>query len=318
MSNIKTISGVIPSQKLGFCQCHEHLMISKGVSYDVNPALCIDSIEKSKQELLRYRAAGGQSVIDAQPVGCNRMESALGVLAEETGVNIICSTGFHKLYFYPEHHWIHTYSGEKLTEIYIHEIVSGMFVGSDTFEPRDFCSCKAGIIKTALDKEGLTDRYQRLFLAAIDAAISTGAPMMVHIEQGSDPLQLLKYLTLRGVPADKLIFCHLDRACDDDVDTIKRIVDKGVFAELDTIGRFKYHSDKREIEIIKELLDGGYQDQILCSLDTTRERLRAYNNDAVGLDYILKIFIPLMRNSGISEEQIHRFFYENCISALAF
>ncbi len=317
MSNIKTISGVIPSQKLGFCQCHEHLMISKGVSYDVNPALCIDDISKSKVELLHYRAAGGQSVIDAQPVGCNRMESALGVLSEETGVNIICSTGFHKLYFYPEQHWIHTYSKNRLAEIYIHEITKGIFVGSDTSEPHAFCSLKAGIIKTALDKEGLTDRYQRLFLAAIDAAISTGAPMMVHIEQGSDPLALLKFLTLRGVPAGKLIFCHLDRACDD-VDTIKRIVDKGVFAELDTIGRFKYHTDEREIEIIKELLAVGYGGQILCSLDTTRERLRAYTNHAVGLDYILKTFIPLMRNSGIEGEQIHNFFYENCVRALAF
>lgn len=316
MSNIKTISGEIPSHRLGFCQCHEHLMISKGVPYDLHPALCIDDIEKSKQELLQYLAAGGRSIIDAQPVGCNRMEYALGVLAEETGVNILCSTGFHKLYFYPEHHWIHTYSEKKLADIYIHEIEKGLFVGSETREPDDFCSLKASMIKTALDKEGLTDRYQRLFNAAIEASACTAAPIMVHIEQGSDPLLLLDYLTSRGVPAKKLIFCHLDRACDD-INIIKKVVGKGVFAEFDTIGRFKYHSDEREIEIIKELLADGYGHQILCSLDTTRERLRAYNADAIGLDYILKTFIPLMRNSGIDEIQIHNFFYENCVSALS-
>ena len=60
-----------------------------------------------------------------------------------------------------------------------------------------------------------------------------------------------------------MIFCHLDRACDD-INTIKKIVSKGVFAEFDTIGRFKYHSDEHEIEIIKELLADGYQHQILC------------------------------------------------------
>ena len=160
MSKIRTISGEIPSHELGFCQCHEHLMISKGVPYDMHPALCIDNIAKSKQELLQYLAAGGRSIIDAQPVGCNRMEYALGVLAEETRVNILCSTGFHKLHFYPKkRHWIHTYSVNKLADIYIHEIEKGMFVGSDTCKPDDFCSLKASIIKTAIDNEGFTDRY---------------------------------------------------------------------------------------------------------------------------------------------------------------
>lgn len=316
MSYIRTIIGDIPSRRLGFCQCHEHLMISKGVSYERNPALCIDDIAKSKQELLQYRAAGGRSIIDAQPVGCNRMEFALGVLAEETDVNILCSTGFHKLYFYPECHWIHAYSAKKLAHIYIHEIEKGMFVGSETREPKDFCSLKASIIKTALDREGLTRRYQRLFNAAIEASNCTGAPIMIHIEPGSDPLQLLDYLTARKVPTRKLIFSHLDRACEE-VNTIKKIVEKGAFAEFDTIGRLKYHSDEREIEIIKELLADGYQHQILCSLDTTRERLRAYTADGAGLDYILKTFIPLMRKSGIKEKQIHNFFYENCVSALS-
>ena len=315
MSSIRTISGEIPSQELGFCQCHEHLMIRKGVPYEVNPALFMDNIEKSKQELLQYRAAGGCSLIDAQPIGCGRMEYALGQLSEETRVNILCSTGFHKLCFYPERHWIHTYSSEKLADIYVHEIEKGMFTGCDAEEPGDFCSFKANMIKTALDTEGLTERYRRLFDAAIAANLKTGISIMIHVERGSDPLQLLDYITARGVPAGKLIFCHLDRACDD-IGIIKNLLCKGVFAELDTIGRFKYHSDEREIEIIKELLAAGYQRQNLCSLDTTRERMRAYTPDAVGLDYILKAFIPLMRDSGIAEEQIHNFFYENCISAL--
>lgn len=317
MPNIRTITGEIPVHQLGFCQCHEHLMISKGVSYDKNPALCIDDIEKSRQELLQYRAAGGRALIDAQPVGCNRMEYALGTLAEETQVNILCSTGFHKLSFYPEEgHWIHTYSEKKLAVIYIHEIEKGMFVGSDTGEPVDFTTLKASMIKTALDIEGLTDRYRRLFNAAAEASICTSAPIMVHIERGSDPMSLLDYLTARGISPEKLIFCHMDRACND-INTIKEIAGKGVFAEFDTIGRFKYHSDEHEIGIIKELLADGYEHQILCSLDTTRERLRAYNAGAIGLDYILKTFIPLMRNSGIEENQIHSFFHENCERALA-
>lgn len=315
MPIIRTVTGEIPPNQLGFCQCHEHLMISKGVSFEVNPALCIDDPEKSRKELLLYLAAGGRSIVDAQPVGCNRMERALGSLSEETGVNILCSTGFHKLQFYPEDHWIYRYSEKKLADLYIHELEKGMFTDCDTNEPEDFCSFKAGIIKTALDREGLTGRYQHLFNAAAEAFASTGAPIMVHIEQGSNPLDLLEYLTARRVPANKLIFCHMDRTCE--IDTIKETVAAGVFAEFDTIGRFKYHSDEYEIELMKALIAEGYQEQLLCSLDTTRERLKSYTPDAVGLDYILKTFLPLMQNSGIEEQHIHQFFYENCARALA-
>lgn len=315
MPVIRTVLGEIPLQQLGFCQCHEHLMISKGASYDVNPALCIDDMEKSRQELLQYLSAGGRSLIDAQPVGCNRMEYALARLSENTGANILCCTGFHKLQFYPEDHWINTYSEQELSSIFIHEIEKGMFVGSDNSEPEEFCSFKASIIKTAFDKEGLTERYQRLFHSAINASLATNTPLMVHIEYGTNPLTLLDYLTSQGVPPGKLIFCHMDRACD--ISLIKKVVSRGVFAELDTIGRFKYHSDEDEINLIKELLAEGYGHQLLCSLDTTRERLKAYNPQAVGLDYILRVFIPLMRKFGIDQNHIHNFFHENCIRALA-
>ncbi len=64
------------------------------------------------------------------------------------------------------------------------------------------------------------------------------------------------------------------------------------------VGRFKYHSDLDEIHIIREMLDAGFEGQSLFSLDTTRERLRTYQEDAVGLDYILCSFIPVMKENG--------------------
>ena len=68
--------------------------------------------------------------------------------------------------------------------------------------------------------------------------------------------------------------------------------------------------------MFQTLLDQGYEDQLLFSLDTTRERLKAYNPDGVGLDYILKTFCPAMRNAGISEEQIEKISNKNCINVL--
>ncbi|MFR1989782.1 MAG: hypothetical protein ACLS3C_06875 [Oscillospiraceae bacterium] len=46
------------------------------------------------QELLDYRAAGGSTIVDAQPVGCNRMTKELVQLSRDSGVQIVASTGF--------------------------------------------------------------------------------------------------------------------------------------------------------------------------------------------------------------------------------
>ena len=97
MKEIITVTGRIAPEELGFCQCHEHIAMSKGISYQINPALCMDDMEKSLEEAKRFHLAGGQSFIEAQPCGANRMALELRRLSEDSGVHIIASTGFHKL-----------------------------------------------------------------------------------------------------------------------------------------------------------------------------------------------------------------------------
>lgn len=74
MKKIMCVTGPIDFNELGYCQCHEHIMLREGVSCQLNPALCMDDINKSINEVIRYRSAGGHSLVDAQPGGCGRME----------------------------------------------------------------------------------------------------------------------------------------------------------------------------------------------------------------------------------------------------
>ena len=55
--------------------------------------------------------------------------------------------------------------------------------------------CRAGQIKTAIDKNGIhaDATYEKLFEAAAGAALSTGAPVMVHIEQEADALHVVDF-----------------------------------------------------------------------------------------------------------------------------
>ena len=315
MREIVTVTGNITDSDVGFCQFHEHLMIRKGRSFEVNSALCMEEIDKSIKEVQAYKAAGGQTLIDAQPGGCGRMAEELEKISEKTGVHIICSAGFHKMIFYPEDHWIFTADEGFLREFFIRELTEGVHNDCDREFTKTIRKQRAGIMKCALDKENLTPQYEKLFRAAAEAAIKTERTMMIHIEKGSDPVMLQRWLMKLGVAPEHMVFCHLDRA-QEDPEVYKMILKEGSYLEFDTIGRFKYHSDEREIEKFMYLLDAGYEDRLLFSLDTTRERLQAYNPDGVGLTYILKTFRTKMLQAGITEAQIEKISNKNCIRAL--
>ena len=297
-----TVTGSLPAEQLGFCQSHEHLLLRKGQSFLVNEALWQDEPEKSLAELKMYRGAGGSALVDAQPVGCGRMAEELRQISQASQVHVIASTGFHKLVFYPENHWIFNWPAGQLADLFVRELTEGMYEDGDDKEPGEQTSVLAGQIKTALDTEGLTSRYERLFGAAADAAKKTGAPVMIHVENQADPIALFRFFAAEGIPAGQLIFCHLDRACADP-DVHVQLAKEGAWLEYDTIGRFKYHSDEEEVRIIRYMTDHGYAGRLLLSLDTTRKRLGAYGGD-IDLSYLIRQFIPCLEETGVTGDEI--------------
>ncbi|MDR1157378.1 MAG: phosphotriesterase [Oscillospiraceae bacterium] len=313
MGGIVTVQGVVAPEALGFCHSHEHLWISPGRSARVNPALCIDDEARSLAELTDFRRAGGGAVVDAQPVGCGRGARALGRLSARSGVHIVAATGFHRMLFYPEEHWIFSWDEAQLAALYARELRLGMCADGDAAPPADWCGHRAGLIKTALDT-AWTAQTRKLFAAAGAAARETGAPLMVHIERGSDPEGLANFWEARGVDLRRVIFCHMDRAVDD-LAVHRRLCRRGVTMEYDTVARGRYHSDAREAEIVAEMTAAGFGGQILMGLDVTRARMIRYGG-TVGLPYILRTFLPRLIRAGLPASIAARFFTENPARAL--
>ena len=54
------------------------------------------------------------------------------------------------------------------------------------------------------------------------------------------------------------------------------------------------------LALIAALCQRGYDSQLVLALDTTNQRLRAYNSPDMGLDYILTDFIGMMKGLGLS------------------
>ncbi len=234
MNFVRTVCGDIDSSELGSTQCHEHLFIREGVSALINPSLCIESSLKVFQELQAYKACGGGALVDAQPVGCGRMPRLLEEVSEASGVHIIASTGFHKMTFYPDNHWIRKMDAENLANIFIDELEKGMYIHCDTEAPKERISSKAGMIKVALDSEGLTDTYKILHKAAIIASLKTGIPVQCHIEDISNANGLLDFYENHNYPLSRLILAHTDRSMNNLDETLK-LLKRGIFVQLDTI-----------------------------------------------------------------------------------
>lgn len=312
---IQTVLGLVDANKLMHIQPHEHLMIESGNASNINPDLCIDDIQKSIKEVMDYKKCGGSAILDAQPVGSGRLASDLVTIAQKTDVHIIASTGFHKEMFYWEDHWIHQCSSELLYEMFIEEIENGMFIGNTIETPRERIKGKAGMIKAAIDFNGLTEYYTPKFEAAAQASTDTGVPIMVHIEKGSDPFDIINFLTNQKVKPKQIILCHLDRT-HHDYKLHEEIAETGVFLEYDTIGRFKYHKDEKEADLILHMLEKGYSNSLLLSLDTTRSRLSSYNGK-IGLTYLIHTFIPRLLNLGVNRETIRLLTYKNPREALS-
>lgn len=301
---ILTVQGGIPLHALGFCQSHEHVFIAGGYPAQVLAHQHINDEQLSCAELLCYRAAGGRALVDAQPGGCGRSALALRRLSQKSGVHIIASTGFHKMMFYPDDHWIYRWNTDQLARWMLDELQTGMYERCDTEEPSGQTDIRAGQVKAALDAGPLAAQYEKLFAAAAMAAKACGAALMVHIEKGSDPVALAARLEKYGMPPSKTIFCHMDRSVAD-IHIHKKLCAGGIYMEYDTIARPHYHSDAQETAIIRDMLEAGFGKQVLLSLDTTRTRLKSYGGcGAPGLAYILKEFIPAMAHAGITQGQM--------------
>jgi phosphotriesterase-related protein len=225
---------------------------------------------------------------------------------------VIASTGFHRLQYYTPGHWIFEAEEDRLAALFFEELTAGMYVGGiDGKEgfPVERSELCAGLVKTALEPGPLEGQHITLFRAAARAAAAAGAPLMAHIESGSDPLMLADFLMSCGMPPERVVFCHMDRAIPD-LAIHEAICARGIALEYDTIARPNCHSDAREIAIIRHMLDAGFGGLLLAGLDVTRRRLAGYGG-TTGLDYILRAFLPALRDAGVAENRALQIFTGN-------
>lgn len=77
-----------------------------------------------------------------------------------------------------------------------------------------------------------------------------------------------------------------------------------------------YWSDEQRVDTVKFLIDNGYGNRILVSGDMVTQAMHTYKGGP-GYIHIPKTIIPMMREKGLTDEQIHAITVDNPARALS-
>lgn|SRR5574341_368933 len=287
---VRTVLGDIVPDKLGTTVCHEHIL----VSITLEQTLTHNDI---LNDLQVYYRLGGRSIVELTNIGMGRDAVGLSQISQETGLNIICGTGFYLHKYYPAH--VHDASLQELEQILITEITQGI---QDT-------GIRAGIVgEIGTSQDDIMLDEEKVLRASASAALKTGAPLSTHTSFGYFALEQLDIIQEEGLPFSRVSIGHLDLQPDPNYHT--RVAEKGAFIQYDTFGKQQYMGDGARIECLLEMIRRGFTSQILLSCDITRPTYLK-SKGGWGYAHLLEYVIPTLQKSGVDAGTIWHLLVDN-------
>ena len=303
---ILTVQGPIAPEELGICLVHEHLIVDQTSMWQVpSYSLIVDDEELVIDEVAAFRRAGGAAIVDVTNVGLGRDPRALARIARASGLHLVMGAGWYRERAYPS--YVQERSADDLAEMIVRDVLEGV----------DGSGVRAGIIgEIGTERKFISPAQERVFRAAARAHRRTGAPITTHTTHwGELALEQLDLLAEEGVDPRRVIVGHLgDRR---DPHFYLPIAERGCFLGIDNVGCVEFQREEQRARTVLALIRAGHLSQLLLSHDIcTLADLKWYGGK--GFDYVLVVFVPLLRSLGVTDEEIHALLVDNPRRALAF
>jgi predicted metal-dependent phosphotriesterase family hydrolase len=297
-----TVLGPVDAEDLGVVLPHEHILIDlRHHAFAVEAIL--DDPDLAVDELQRFRAAGGGTVVDVTNRYMGRSVETQLRVARETGLHVIASTGYYTELYYPPH--VYQWTTNKLADEMIAELTIGI---GDT-------GVRAGIIgEIGTMRDAISPAGERIFRAVARAHLQTGAPISTHVLQDELAHDQMDLLEDEGVDLGHVIIGH--QGDHRNIDYLASIAERGAFVQIDHVGMEFYQRDEARAYTIAQLVELGYAEQLLLSHDVCFKRLLHWWGGK-GYDHMLTGFVPLLREAGVSDVDINRMLVDNPKRALA-
>jgi len=317
MTKVNTVLGPVATDTLGKTLMHEHFLFGyPGWSGDVTLGpfdrdACIKAGLETAEKIKKHGVA---TFVDATPNECGRDPAILKEIAERTGLNIICASGY---YFEgegaPAYFHLRSQIGDGVSQIYEmfkKEVTDG--IAKTGIRP--------GVFKLASSKGAITHYEEMFFKAAARVSKEDGINIITHTQEGTMGPEQADLLIAEGVNPKKIMIGHIGGSTD--IDYLMRVLEKGVYIAFDRFGiegLAGAPKDQRRLACLIGLLGSGFTGQIMLSHDFVNFWLgRPGVADIVSLvlpnwkpTHLFENIIPLLKKAGVTDGQINTMLVEN-------
>lgn len=313
--HIQTVLGPVAPECIGATDCHEHLFIRGGIPVLLYPDFHLTDYPKIYDEAARFAAVGGSAIVEMSPLDWGRDAESLIRLSSETGLHIIAATGFHKISYYTERHWIHSYDESQLVSLVCDELEVGMdqHAYNGPFVSRT--SARAGVIKVGTQRGIFSETELKLLRVAARAHLQTGAPIITHTDEGELAIEQVSYLMEQGVDPRRIAISHIDRRID--IVYHNKLASTGALLEYDALTRTKQGFDKSTLQLVLDMVSSGKAGSILLGGDISRQGYWKSYGGEPGLDFVVGGFRSALVTAGLTNDIIDQIYIQNPRSFLA-
>ncbi|HWF96086.1 MAG TPA: hypothetical protein VG291_14105 [Xanthobacteraceae bacterium] len=274
---------------------HEHLQID--LSVQKGPANRIGGAEEQAvvDDLRHAKEFGLAAITDLSAPDWGRDPVALRRISEHAGVAVVCAAGF---YWDPFPAVVVNGTVEQLRDIMISEIAAG--VGAT--------GIRCGVIKVGTTRGEPDDVAERLFRAAVGAALATGAPVITHTSSPDQAAWHVRVLQRAGMDMSRVVVSHMGAS--HDVGELVELARSGVFMGIDKVSFPKGPTNDQLADLVRDACEKGFERQIILSSDIARRTLlRRYGGR--GYSTVLADFVPMLSDRGITPSQIETMLHDN-------
>ncbi|MFB7997415.1 phosphotriesterase [Streptomyces sp. NPDC056002] len=272
MAMVETVRGPVDSAALERTYMHEHIFVLTPDVQQNYPGEWGDEdarIADAVDKLGALSAQGVRTIVDPTVIGLGRYIPRIQRVAEQLpDLNIVVATG---CYTYEEVPFFFHHRGPALNEAAGTEVpdpMVDMFVG-DIEDGIAGTGVKAGLLKCAIDQQGLTPGVERVMRAVAKAHLRTGTPITVHTHPGSHTGSEVKRVLCdeEGVDPGRVVLGHSGDTTD--VDHLGELAEAGFVLGMDRFGINLETTFEARAETVVEMCRRGYADRMVLSQDAS-------------------------------------------------
>lgn len=314
---VRTVRGDIAPEELGVTAPHEHLYCDQRLCHSdldfpgTYAKMVLLDVDMIVTELAHFHAAGGRAIAEMTAGGWGRNVAVLREISERSGIHVIAISGFYVEDCHPP--YVADASVEELADLLVREVTIGA----------DDTAIRTGLLKSGISRPVIEGAEEKCARAVALAQKRTGVSITTHtsgstrfeIEGGNIGMQHLDLFEEEGVDPARVIIGHTDENAD--IRQLAALAQRGAYVQFDVIGKIHWMLDETRVELLRQMVDRGYQDHLMLSSDRCRE-MELKVGGGPGYDHVLVDFVPRLRKAGFDEALLHRILVDNPARALSF